>query len=279
MPASNSEQTIAASILSVVAQTEKDWEIVVVDDCSTDSTSEVVRKLMQVDPRIRLVGSKKQLGTGRARAMGVQNSRADVIAFLDSDDISLPHRLEEGLEFLHSQNSLWIHNSFRYLNSDLRLSAAIPSHSVKSFGDLLGANPITLSAVMLQKTVFPLDLAYAFSGANDLELWFALAKAGFSAEHSGSANVIYRIRRGSVSSNKFKAALRRIHNIKRLQLGLVLTCYSHLLYVAGSIKKYAGRYRRDEDSLEIGQYLAHLQKEADTLTGPSRQPLSRRIAR
>ncbi|MET0897020.1 MAG: glycosyltransferase family A protein [Mycobacterium sp.] len=100
MPVRNSQGTIDAAVRSIVAQTCTAWELVVVDDGSTDGTAERLRAWADIDDRIRPLVDGRWLGTSARRNQGVQHSRAPIIAQMDGDDICYPHRLATQLAFL-----------------------------------------------------------------------------------------------------------------------------------------------------------------------------------
>lgn len=93
MAAYNSEFTIGDAIRSVQNQTFLDWELIIVDDASTDRTADVVRSFL-TDSRIQLVVEATNVGAGAARNLAIRRSQADLIAILDADDLSLPHRFQ-----------------------------------------------------------------------------------------------------------------------------------------------------------------------------------------
>ena len=93
MPTYNREALLPRSIQSVIAQTLPSWELIVIDDGSSDSTAEVVRQLQASDPRIHYIYQENQ-GAAAARNRGIALSRAKYLAFLDSDDFLLPRHLE-----------------------------------------------------------------------------------------------------------------------------------------------------------------------------------------
>ena len=100
MPVRNVQGTIDPAIRSIVAQTWKAWELVVVDDGSTDGTVPRLRAWADLDDRIRPFVDGRWLGTSARRNEGVRHSRAPIIAQMDGDDICYPHRLETQLAFL-----------------------------------------------------------------------------------------------------------------------------------------------------------------------------------
>src|SRR5262245_5671997 len=94
MPAYNAEKYIGAAIESVIAQTYADWELIVVDDGSTDNTAKVVRQVAARESRIKYL-FQENCRLGKARNTAIQNSGGPLIAFLDSDDLWLPQKLEK----------------------------------------------------------------------------------------------------------------------------------------------------------------------------------------
>jgi len=265
MPCRNSEATIVSSILSIKAQTMTDWELIVVDDASTDHTTDIVRKLAKADERISLESSVSNLGTGKARSLGVRKARAKKIAFLDSDDLWLPEKLDRDLAFMESHGAHWIHSAYRFLRPDGHLSAPVTSKPVGTVRDLLGPNPITLSTVMLDRSIYPDGLSFHFERAQDLELWIALAKEKAQCLFSDSPDVIYRLRTGSLSSNKLLAAMRRHRNLRTLTVGPWTTSISFVRYIFGSSAKFLRRFRPCEDCQETETYIARIEKQAQKL--------------
>lgn len=100
MAAYNAERTVAAAVRSILWQTMPDVELVVVDDCSTDATYDVVRALAEGDSRLRLIRNAQRRERAWSRNRAVMAARADLIAVLDADDIAFPERLELQTRFL-----------------------------------------------------------------------------------------------------------------------------------------------------------------------------------
>src|SRR5258706_15644915 len=98
-PAFRAEAYIADTIQSVVRQTWTNWELLIVDDCSPDGTCALVESLAAVDSRIKLIRQEKNGGPAAARNKGLELARGRWIAFLDSDDMWLPEKLERQLVF------------------------------------------------------------------------------------------------------------------------------------------------------------------------------------
>lgn len=111
MPSYNVEKYIAASIKSVIAQTYRDWELIVVDDCSSDNTVQIIKKFN--DSRIRLFINDKNSGAAIARNRALREAKGRWIAFLDSDDIWHPDKLKLQISYMEKYNYLFTYTDYR----------------------------------------------------------------------------------------------------------------------------------------------------------------------
>ena len=110
MPSYNTAKYISDSIKSVLAQTYKNWELIIVDDCSTDNTDEIVGEFL-ADERIRYLKNEKNSGAAVSRNYALREARGKWIAFLDSDDLWLPEKLEKQLAFM-------VENGYKFSYTD-----------------------------------------------------------------------------------------------------------------------------------------------------------------
>lgn len=99
MPSYNTAKYIAETVQSVLAQTYQDWELIIVDDCSTDDTDEVVKPFLS-DSRIRYLKNEKNSGAAVSRNWALREAKGKWIAFLDSDDLWMPEKLEKQIAFM-----------------------------------------------------------------------------------------------------------------------------------------------------------------------------------
>ena len=111
MPSYNSEKYIKASIESVIAQSYKNWELLIVDDCSSDKTIEIIKSFK--DDRIKLFRNETNSGAALSRNWALREARGKWIAFLDSDDLWLPLKLEEQLRFMIGNNYYFTYTDYR----------------------------------------------------------------------------------------------------------------------------------------------------------------------
>ena len=106
MPVYNRENYVADAIESVLGQTFADFEFIIVDDASTDGSLEILKRYAAKDSRIRLLQHRRNLGTACARNTGIHESTGAYVTSMDSDDVSLPRRLEKQVELLNEQPSI-----------------------------------------------------------------------------------------------------------------------------------------------------------------------------
>ena len=103
-PAYNSEKYIAETILSVLAQSYQNWEMIIIDDSSTDKTAEIISSFQEKDSRIKYIYNSTNKGSAYSRNVALQKAKGKWIAFLDSDDLWHPKKLEKQIEFMKKNN-------------------------------------------------------------------------------------------------------------------------------------------------------------------------------
>lgn len=133
MPSWNTGKFIAESIESVIKQTYTNWELLIVDDCSTDNTDEVVASFD--DERIRYFKNEKNCGAAITRNRAISEARGEWIAFLDSDDLWKPTKLEEQLLFMQEKNAVFSYHDFEKIDEEskpLNVYVSGPSVVTKS---------------------------------------------------------------------------------------------------------------------------------------------------
>lgn len=106
-PLYNAEKYIAQTIEGVISQTYKNWEMIIVDDCSTDNSRNIVKNYQNKDNRIKLIKLEANFGgPARPRNIGIENAKGKYIAFLDADDVWLPHKLEKQIAYLEENSDI-----------------------------------------------------------------------------------------------------------------------------------------------------------------------------
>lgn len=207
VPAYNAAAYLPATIQSVRQQTFQDFEIWVVDDQSTDDTVTVVQKLMTQDARIKLVQLSANQGVANARNVGVAHAQGQYVAFLDSDDMWLPEKLEVQISFMQEHQA-----DFSYCNYDVvddhgtQVGQRKVSQTQLTYQEMLNGNRIGLLTVMMTRKT---ALQYPFPQINheDYACWLSIARSGIVAYLASDLILAkYRKHQTSLSSNKLQAA-------------------------------------------------------------------------
>lgn len=131
MPSYNSEKYIKDSIESVLNQTYPFWELLIVDDCSTDKTVEIIKSFK--DERIKLFQNKNNSGAALSRNWALREAKGKWISFLDSDDLWLPSKLEEQLQFMIDGNISFSYTDYRVSNDGVLSNKIITAPKKMTF--------------------------------------------------------------------------------------------------------------------------------------------------
>jgi len=108
MPVYNCEEYVGEAIESILNQTFKDFELLIVNDCSTDSTPEILAEFAKKDQRIRIINNKENLRIAKSLNKAIKEAKADMVARMDGDDISMPERLEKQYVLMNENKKLGV---------------------------------------------------------------------------------------------------------------------------------------------------------------------------
>ncbi len=210
MPAYNSEKYIAKSVKSVLEQSFRDFELIIVDDCSTDKTFDIIKELLRMDSRIKCCRLKKNSGVATARNFGMSLSRGEWIAFIDSDDLWASEKLERQLETARNEKADIVYCSYSIVDeTGKRVCEDFIVPEKTDYESILVKNIIGLSTVLINKI---LCKKYSFSTElyhEDYAFWLDVLKDGNKAVGNVDVEVHYCMRGGSRSSGKIKCAYHR----------------------------------------------------------------------
>ncbi|UTR11812.1 glycosyltransferase [Evansella sp. LMS18] len=239
-PAYNAEKFIHNTIKSVLAQTYSKWEMIVVDDCSTDSTVKIVREYMQQDERIKLIQLKKNSGPAVTRNTAIKNARGRYLAFLDSDDQWYPEKLEKQLKYMEENKIAFSFSSYEYMDEKGNPSGKTePVPELVNYKDLLKQNMIGCLTVMLDTEKTGNIEMVNIRSRQDYTTWLNLTKRGIHAYGLQEVLARYRVVENSLSSNKFKMAKQNWKVYREIEnLGLIKSIYYFIYYLFNKFKKY-----------------------------------------
>lgn len=237
MPSYNSELTIKESIDSIIQQSYDNWELLITDDCSSDNTQQIINQYMEKDNRINLVINKVNSGAGFSRNQSILRSSGKYIAFLDSDDIWLPNKLEKQIEFMEVGNILFSYGPYqKFSNNELR-GSYFPPESVTYdqllYGCVIGCLTVIFNAEILGRQTMPL-----IRKRQDMGLWLQLLKLCGKAYAIQDILAFYRVDSG-MSQNKLSAAIFQWQLYREvLGLNLFKSAKYFVFYAAKGFAKY-----------------------------------------
>ncbi|MCL6327002.1 glycosyltransferase family 2 protein [Pectobacterium polaris] len=202
MPAHNAEATISKSILSVLEQSLSDFELIVCDDGSSDSTNDIIRRYTEYDTRVKLITNLTPQGTANARNLCIKKSNSRFMTFLDSDDYWGHNKLATQVNFMIDYNIVMSHSDYQMFDDCGRNKKILPPETI-SFFDIIKKCDIGCLTVMLDTS--RLDKVYFPNiPKEDYGLWVYLLKKGIVSRKSPGCHAYYRKQVNSMSGAKYK---------------------------------------------------------------------------
>ena len=236
MPAYNAASTILESIDSVFAQTYHNWELIIVDDCSFDFTNEIALRATVTDSRIRLIKNDKNMGVASSRNISISLAQGDWLAFLDSDDMWLPEKLERQLDFAKKTNAAITYTATAYIDTNGKKKKYIlPAEYKLQLKDLLRRNIMTCSSVLVKKEYmqpFPPGFLH-----EDYATWIEIVKKTGCAYGLNEPLTMYRISETSKSYNRIKSAKMNFNAYRYVGYNMFLAVCFSAFYAVHSVSK------------------------------------------
>lgn len=233
MPAYNAELFIEEAINSVISQTMPEWELIVIDDCSTDDTQRIISEFSRKDSRIHLIVNEENMRVARSRNKGLDVCHGEYVALLDSDDYYEPDMLQKMVARARETKADIIYCSYALVDEQgekVCNDFIVPEQT--DFEHSLVRSVITCSSVLITRDIaqnnrFPTDMYH-----EDIALWFQLLRDGAVARGVTEVLAAYRQRAGSKTANKLTSAIRRwgIYR-KHLQLPII-QCMNYMVRYA-----------------------------------------------
>lgn len=244
MPSYNTAAYIGASIQSVQAQTYENWELIIVDDCSTDATDDAVRPFL-ADSRIRYLKNEGNSGAAVSRNRALREAKGRWVAFLDSDDLWAPEKLERQLRFMESGGYAFSYTAYEEMNGDGQPTGTRvrgPRHVTRR-GMFRYCWPGCLTVMYDAEAVGLVQIADIRKN-NDYAMWLQVCQRADCYFLDEVLATYRRGRAGSVSTHGVKTMIRWHYRLFREAVGLsacrsflctlrnlVFGCYKKLRYV------------------------------------------------
>lgn len=237
-PAYNCAEVISETIESVINQTYENWEMIIINDCSTDNTAEIAKKYCKKDSRIKLVCMENNSGSADARNRGIKLSRGKYIALLDSDDLWKPEKLSRQISFMRSKQcafSFSAYDVFRDPAETRRKIFKVPKSI--TYNQYLRNSIIGCLTVIIDKEKIP-EFHMERGYLEDTLTWMYYLRKGIIAYGLNENLASYRVISGSKSSNKFENAKRFYACLKsQPELSTLDCCLCEIGYIWNALRK------------------------------------------
>ena len=239
-PTYNSEKFIADTIRSVQNQTYSNWEMIIIDDCSTDTTAQIITEFESSDKRIVFYKLNKNAGAGVARNQAITMAKGRFIAFLDSDDLWKPEKLQKQVDSLLTHNLPFTFSFYDCMDeAGNSLQKRIEAPKKLHYWQLFFCNFVGNLTGIYDVEFFGKIPISSIRKRQDWMVWLTVLKKMKSAEPIAESLAIYRVRQDSISSSKIKlvqhnfAVYRQFH---KFNIVVSLCCMIGFLFAQLVIK-------------------------------------------
>ena len=242
LPAYNCEKTLTDTLESVLNQTYKDLEIILINDAAKDGTHAICDSFAKKDQRIRYYINSNNLGTLETRVRAINLAKGEWIAFVDSDDLWSPDKLEKQFALQKATGCDLVYTASSFINETgepFKWIMHVPEEV--SYKRLLRQNIISNSSVLLRKSDFLKYSPYSEREKDmheDFACWLCMLRAGLKARGINEPLITYRIHKKSISSNKVNASKLNMNTYKYIGLDLFERYFYQCCYAVNGILKY-----------------------------------------
>ena len=206
-PAYNSSKFIEDCINSVLAQTYTNWEMIIVDDFSTDNSKEKITVLSENDTRIKTIFLDKNIGAAKARNIAISKAKGKYIAFLDSDDLWMPTKLEAQIYFMQEKDIAFSYTTYQSISEDgNKLFSVVKAPGIMTYSSYLKNTIIGCLTVVIDREKTGNFEMPNIRSSHDMALWLLIMKRGFPGYGLDENLAKYRVVSNSNTSSKLRAA-------------------------------------------------------------------------
>lgn len=239
MPVYNCEKYIEDAINSVIAQTYKFWELIVIDDGSKDNTVRIIEELCNKDYRIKFYRNERNLGVSETRNKGIALANSEWIAFLDSDDMWEDSKLEKQIKLSNKLDAEFVFTGSSFINEcgdNYKGILKVPEKI--NYKKLRTHNVISCSSVLIKKKFFKDIQMEKDDMHEDYAVWLKVLRSGVCAYGINEPLLVYRISPNSKSGKKIKTIKMTYKVFRFIGMNQISSSYFMCRHVMGSIKKY-----------------------------------------
>lgn len=242
VPVYNAEKFILETLDSVAAQTYPHWELLLVEDGSSDGTVAAIEEYVRQkkEKRIRLIRQPSNMGAARARNRGLQEAGGRYIAYLDADDLWVPRKLELQLGFMEDQGAAFAFTGYEFADENARgMGKVVRVPQTLSYRQALSNTTIFTTTVMFDTQKIPKELLeMPVMKSEDTALWWKVLRNGYTAYGLDENLALYRRPGKTLSSNKLEA-IRRIWKLYRDAegLGIARSAWHFCFWAVRAVKR------------------------------------------
>ncbi len=230
VPVYNAQKCIADTIMSVLEQTYTDFELILVDDASTDESRDIIADIAGKNGKIRLLDNTDKKGAAGARNTGIRAATGRYVAFIDADDLWLKDKLQKQVAFMEQKDAAFSFTGYEFADENARGLGKIVRVPLRiTYKEALKNTTIFTSTVMFDMQKLSVeDILMPYVASEDTATWWKVLKKTGVAFGLDESLTLYRRMGSSLSSNKLEA-IRRIWNLYRktegLGLGMSIYCF------------------------------------------------------
>ena len=239
-PVYNAERVIERTIRSVQEQSYTRWEMLLIDDCSTDGSAALIERISSANAQIRYIRLERNSGAAVARNCGLKEARGRFVAFLDADDYWQSNKLQRCLDLMRERECAFVYTATQMIDEDDRpLGNYTPVPVWTDYSHLLKRTVIATSTVVIDmERMGEFEMPLRRSG-QDYATWLMLLRRVERAYGIDEPLSLYRISRNSLSSNKLKS-IRQVFEIQTRTEGLnpVYAAWNTFFFCLYAFKKH-----------------------------------------
>lgn len=216
VPVHNAASYVQKSINSIISQTFKDYEVLIIDDKSSDNSVKVINKLIKGLDNFRVLKLKQNVGVAEARNIGIKAANGKYICFLDDDDIWLKDKLKIEHDYLTEKNIEWVFSNYEVLNENYEhIGTRFRLPGIYDYKKMLShGNPVGMLTVAIKREIIA-DNLFKNVGHEDYDLWLRLSRKSYQGYLIKDVLGQYLKRNNSRSSNKLKSIMWTFECFKR----------------------------------------------------------------
>jgi glycosyltransferase involved in cell wall biosynthesis len=237
-PAYNAEKYIESTINSVIQQKYKNWEMIIIDDCSKDNTYEIIKKCAREDSRIKIEKNERNLGVSDTRNKGINLAKGKYISFLDADDLWHKDKLEKQIKFMEKNNISLCYTGYIKINADGTIRGEIKVPEKLNYKELLKNCLIGFLTATYNRDSLR-EFYFKKTKAEDYIFWLEIMKKLDFAYGIPEPLAYYRVLDNSRSSNKIdivKYHWKIYREVEKLNFFVAL--YYYFIYIKRGLKRY-----------------------------------------